>query len=286
VEFPDADTFAFDIALPAAALSGVVVDRETDQPLPKANVVAMSARPDPNAQFGTAAVSNAMTGADGRFRLDVEPGEYKVSARAEGYSGETLTLTVGDSGASDVRLALGRGLSIRGGVVDARGQRVGGIRVGAVTTDVDSPRWAGMATSMPDGTYEIAGLAAGAFNLVAQSELGFFALRPSVAAGTSDVTLALRRGGRVVVTVRGPDGAPARGAFATVRRVSGTVAWGIGALMPTDAHGNAELNVPVGAVEVRVTKEGGLEGFATVVVTEGATTPAEVTLAPRKASGP
>jgi len=286
VEFPDADTFAFDIALPAAALSGVVVDRETDQPLPKANVVAMSARPDPNARFGTAAVSNAMTGADGRFRLDVEPGEYKVSARADGYSGETLTLSVGDMGASDVRLALGRGLSIRGRVVDARGQGIGGLRVGAVTGDVDSPRWGGAATSMADGTYEIAGLAAGEFNLVAQSELGFFAVRAGVAAGTSDATLTLRRGGRVVVTVLGPDGAPVRGASASVRRVSGTVAWGIGAMMQTDMRGNTEINVPVGSVEIRATMEGGLEGFATVAVTEGATIPVEITLAPRQKSGP
>jgi hypothetical protein len=145
-----------------------------------------------------------------------------------------------------------------------------------------------MAMSMPDGTFEIAGLAAADFNLVAQSELGYFALRPGVSAGSSDVALTLRRGGRVVVTVLGPDGAPVRGASASVRRVSGTVAWGIGAMMQTDARGNTEINVPVGSVELRATKEGGLEGFATVAVSEGATMPVEITLAPRKApsSGP
>jgi hypothetical protein len=286
VEFPDADTFAFDIALPAAVVAGLVVDRETDQPLPKANVVAMSARPDPNSRFGTAAVSNAISAADGRFRLEVEPGEYKLSARAEGFSGETITVTVGESGSSDVRLALSRGLSIRGRVVDARGQGLGSLRIGAVTGDVENPRWGGMAMSMPDGTFEIAGLAAGDFTLSASSELGFFALRPGVAAGTADVTLTLRRGGRVVVSALGPDGAPVRGASASVRRVSGTVAWGIGAMMPTDARGNTELNVPVGSVELRVTKEGGLEGFATVAVSEGATIPVEVTLAARKETSP
>jgi len=286
VEFPDADTFAFDIALPTAALSGIVVDRDTDQPVPKANVFAASTHPDPNARFATAAMANAVTGTDGRFRLEIEPGEYKVSARAEGFSAEVLTLNVGESGASDVRLALGRGLSIRGRVVDSRGQGVGSLRVGAVTGDLDSPRWGGAAISMPDGTFEIAGLAAGDFNLVAQSDLGFFGVRPGVTAGSSDVTLTLRRGGRVVVTVLGPDGTPARGAFTTVRRVSGVVAYGIGAMMPTDARGNTELNVPVGAVEVRATMEGGLEGFATVAVTEGAVIPAEISLAPRKTSGP
>ncbi|HZM51460.1 MAG TPA: hypothetical protein VFE68_13240, partial [Vicinamibacteria bacterium] len=121
--------------------------------------------------------------------------------------------------------------------------------------------------------------------LVAQSELGFFAIRPAVTAGTSDVTLTLRRGGRVVATVLGPDGNPVRGAFTIVRRVSGVVAQGIGATMPTDARGNTELSVPVGTVEVRATMEGGLEGVAIVTVPEGATVPLEITLAPSK-SGP
>jgi hypothetical protein len=282
VEFPDADTFAFDITLSAAALRGVVVDRETDRPLAKANVFAASADPDPNARFAALAMSNAMTGADGRFRLEVDPGEYQVSARAEGFGGETLTVNVGESGASDVRLALSRGLSIRGRVVDTRGQAVGGLRVGAVTDDPQNPRWGGMAMSMPDGTFEIAGLPAGEVNLVAQSELGFFALRPHVSAGTSEVTLTLRRGGRIAVTVLGPDGAPERGAFAAAPRVSGMAAAGITGLQ-TDGRGNTELNVPVGTVEVRVTQEGGLEGFATVPVSEGATIPVEITLAPRKA---
>jgi protocatechuate 3,4-dioxygenase beta subunit len=279
VEFPDADSYAFDIALPVASIAGIVIDRETEQPLPKANVFAISARTDPNSRFGTPSSANAVSGADGRFRLDVEPGEYKLSARADGFSGETVTVDVAESGTGDVRLALSRGLSIRGRVVDARGQGLGGMRVGAVTGDLESARWGGAAMSLPDGAFEIGGLSSGDFNLVAQSDLGFFALRPSVAAGTSDVTLTLRRGGRVAVSVVGPDGAPAAGAFASVRRVSGVVALGLSSMMRTDARGNTELSVPVGSVEVRVTKEGGLEGLATVAVSEGVTVPVEVTLA-------
>jgi hypothetical protein len=57
-------------------------------------------------------------------------------------------------------------------------------------------------------------------------------------------------------------------------------------MMQTDAHGNTELNVPVGAVEIRANREGGLEGVATVAVSEGATVPVEVTLAPRKETPP
>jgi hypothetical protein len=138
-----------------------------------------------------------------------------------------------------------------------------------------------MDMALADGAFEIVGLAAGDYNLVAQSDLGMFALRPRVAAGTQDVTLTLRPGGRVIVSVVGEDGAPVKGALASVRQVSGIVAIGIGG-MPTDARGNAELSVPVGTVEIRAGKEGGLEGTGTVAVPEGATVPLEIRLAPRK----
>jgi hypothetical protein len=224
--------------------------------------------------------SGAITGADGRFRLDVEPGEYKLSARAQGFTGDPVTVTVGESGTSDVRLALTRGTSIRGRVVDARGQGVAGLPVMAAQADGDGSRFGGMAMTLGDGTFEIGGLGSGSYTLSSQSELGLFALRPGVAAGSDDVTLTLRRGGRALVTVLGPDGAPVRGAFASVRRVSGIVTGGMGG-MPTDARGNTELTAPVGAVEIRAGKDE-LEGAVTVNVSEGATVAAEIRLAPHK----
>jgi hypothetical protein len=158
--------------------------------------------------------------------------------------------------------------------------------VAASTLDAEAPRWGGMAISMADGTFEIGGLAAGDFNLVAESELGFFGLRASVAAGATDVTLILRRGGRIAVRVLDPNGAPVRDAFASARRVSGITVPTVGATVPTDARGNTEISVPTGSVELRVTKEGGLEASAIVTVSEGVTIPVEVTLTPRKETPP
>jgi len=68
--------------------------------------------------------------------------------------------------------------------------------------------------------------------------------------------------------------------------VSGTTVPAMGAGVPTDARGNTEISVPAGSVELRVTKEGGLEASAIVTVSEGATIPVEVTLGPRKEMPP
>ena len=284
LEIPDAEAFAFDIALPVASLSGIVVDGETEQPVPHAAVMATPIRTGPSGRADAFGAS-AMVGADGRFRLEVEPGEHNLSARAEGYGNQSQTVSVADSGVADVRVTLSRGLSIRGRVTDVGGRPLGGLRVAAVAGDAEKPRFGGITQSLPDGTFEIGGLAAGAYGLIAQSDLGLFALRPAVSAGAEGVALTLRRGGRVIVTAIGPDGAPVRGAFATVRSVSGMVAWGIGGLVGTGDQGVVEMVVPVGTVDLHVTM-GGLTGSATVGVAEGVAVPIEVRLAPKEARAP
>jgi hypothetical protein len=284
LEIPDAEAFAFDIALPVASISGIVVDGDTDQPVPQAMVTATPNRAGTGGRadaFG----ANAVAGVDGRFRLEVEPGEHKLTVRSQGYGTENQTVSVADSGSAEVRVSLSRGLAIRGRVTDASGGPLGGLRVAAVAGDVEKPRMGGFTQSLPDGTFEIGGLAAGAYGLIAQSELGLFALRPAVSAGAEGVALTLRRGGRVVVTAIGPDGAPVSGAFATVRNVSGMPAWGIGGGV-SDRQGVLEMAVPAGTVALHVGTESGLEGSATVGVAEGVAVPVEVRLATKEASAP
>jgi large repetitive protein len=287
VEIPDADSFTLDLALPAATLAGIVVDRETDQPIPRAAVFAATTQAATGDRQAPSSSVMGPTGTDGRFHFEVDPGEYRLTVRAEGYGGEPLTVTASESGTSDLRLTLTRGLSIRGRIVDARGQPVGGLRVGALPAEKDSSMLGGGAQSMADGTFDVSGLTAGLYNLLStQTELGLTAFRAGVSAGTSDVTLTLRRGGRVLISVVGPDGAPASGARAVVSRIGGAVALGTSMVATTDERGNAELPVPVGSLEVRVTKEGGLSGTAVVSVGEGAAVPVAVTLAPRKVNPP
>jgi hypothetical protein len=284
-EFPDADSFTLDLALPGATLAGIVVDRETDQPIPRAAVIAYTTQPATGDRPGPSSSMIAPTGADGRFHFEVDPGEYKLTARAEGYGGEPLTVTASESGSSDLRMALTRGLSIRGRIVDMRGQGAPGLQIRAIGREGDG-RSGGGTTATADGTFEVSGLTTGSYNLVStQPELGLYAFRAGVSAGTSDVTLTLRGGGRLLISVVGPDGAPVSGARATVSRVGGEVAFGLSLSAGTDERGNAELPVPVGSLEVRVTKEK-LGGTAVVSVGEGAAVPVSVTLAPPKVNPP
>jgi hypothetical protein len=278
VEFPDADTFALDLDFASTPLSGIVVDQETDRPIPRASVFAALREPKAGAPSGTSATS----GVDGRFQLEVEPGEYRVSARAEGYGSHNVTVSVAASGASDVRLALSRGLAIAGRVVGNRGQPMGGAFVTASTVDARANPGGGGGMALADGSFEISGLAAGEYNLLARADLGLslFGLRAGVTAGTRDATLTLRPGGRILLRVLGPDGGPVPAAIATVFRVSGASVSGIGARGPADGQGPFELLAPAGAVELRVMKDK-LLGTASVNLAEGGTAEVEVRMAPR-----
>jgi hypothetical protein len=105
-----------------------------------------------------------------------------------------------------------------------------------------------------------------------------------VAAGTDDVAVTLRPGGRLELLVRGPGGEPVAGAFPRVVKVSGatvSVPW-LGGRSPSDASGRVELGVPAGALEVEVDAQKGKASLR-VDVTEGARLSREVVLeAPRE----
>jgi hypothetical protein len=224
------------------------------------------------------------TGADGRFVLELEPGEYNLATHAEGYASESSEVTVGAGGASDIRLTLSRGGLISGRLVDVGGRPVGGVYIGARGKDSnDRPLWSGGAPTLPDGTFQLAQLTAGTYTLTAQSSDGRFAMRRGVAPGQKDITLTLRPGGRVQLVVRGPDGAPAEGARAGVSQIDG-MEGGMGGGPETNVQGATELSVPAGQLELQAGKDT-LEGRTTVTVPPGGTVPAEITLA-EKAAGP
>jgi hypothetical protein len=267
-DIPDADAYTLDLTFAGATLSGIVVDRETDQPVPRAHVYALPKKPDTGRPGG----SGGETGEDGRFQFDVEPGDYRVSASAESYSRVEAETSVAGGGASDIRLALVRGLMLQGKVVDGHGNGVGGLSIAAVALGADGrPAGGGGAMTLPDGTFQIAGLHAVPHRVIARSDVGMFGVREGVRPGDKDVVVTLRRGGRVAVRVLGPDGQPVGGAFA------GADGMGMGA--NSDAQGVAEVMVPAGTTEIRVRKDR-LEGRVTVTVAEGGTAAAEVQLAP------
>jgi carboxypeptidase family protein len=251
VDVPDADTYTLDVAFATATLPGVVLDKDTQKPISRAQV---SASPKGPRQTGG---SSARTGDDGRFQLELEPGDYRVRASADDYGSAEADTSVGTAGGNDVTLTLGRGLSVSGRVVDSRGRGIGGLPVMARGQTAG-----GYATTRQDGTFSMAGLTAGRYSLSARSEQGAFAVAAGVMAGDKDVVLTLRPGGRVTVRVLGLDGQPVEGAQVFAPEVS--------SFATTGATGTAELAVPAGRTALHVSKER-LDADATVEVGEGGT---------------
>jgi hypothetical protein len=102
-EVPDADSHLVDFALVGVIVSGTVIDQETDEPVREASISAVRLDAEGEAQ------PRARSGPDGRFTLELEPGEYRLAATGERYNVESLAITVGETGVSDLRLGLVKG---------------------------------------------------------------------------------------------------------------------------------------------------------------------------------
>ena len=269
VQIPDVEAHSLEIAFSGVPVTGIVVDKDTDQPVPLAFVSA-APRDKDAPRSGT-----AQTGADGRFQLDAEPGEYTLSARAEGYGVAKIDATVVASGLSDARLELEKGLEIKGRVVDARGQGVSGVAVAARAGESDH----GGTQTLPDGSFRISGLAAKPYNLCAGTDLAGYTVRMGLSPGGADITLTLRPASRIRLLVKGPDGLPLPKAWAYVTKLAGAFinVPSMGGRGPTDSTGVMEIPTPAGALEIEVRNETH-KGTAQVSVGEGATATSEVTL--------
>ena len=267
-EVPDADAFTLDLAFAGVIVSGVVVDKETEAPVGYASVFARPMKPDATPRGG-----GGNAGPDGRFQIEVEPGDYMLGAnfRDSDYGQAETEVRIGDSGLSDLRLALPKAVGIAGTVADAAGRGVSGIELRAVPPDDRGAAYPWSSSqSLADGSFRVTGLNPGTYTLVAQSDVGTFAVRPGVATGAKNVGLVLQPGGRVAVTVEGPDGQPVAGAWPAVSNVNGVFVGWVGRATATGPQGVTELLAPAGTVIVKVGKEK-LNGFATVSVSLGET---------------
>jgi hypothetical protein len=269
IEVADVESQTADLEYAAASLSGIVVDAETEAPVARASVFA---RP---VVIGTVGGASAVTGADGRFSLDVDPGEFRLRASAEGYAEEPTTVTVGESAAADVRLPLSRGARLRGRVVGSQGRPAPGEWVIALDENDDTVSVA--AESSLDGVFEFSALRPGSYRLAAGSPLSGFGILAGISPGAVDVVLRLSPGGRIRVRVKGADGAPIADAFVTVRSVNGVAVSLLGAGGRTGADGTAEIDSPAGAIEIEARKDK-LSGRGQTNVAAGSLAAAEVTL--------
>jgi hypothetical protein len=229
-----------------------------------------------------------MAGPDGRFVLEVAAGECLLSTQLEGYAATAVRLEVPESGANDVRLALSRGLTIGGRVIDAGGRGVAGAHVW-IRPDREGGQGTppelvshGFARSEADGRFVIGGLSDVHHDVSAGHDAAGYAFSSGIEAGTSDLVLRLLPGGRVRVLVRAPDGSPAAGALVSVRAVDGRHVFSLPAR--TDAAGVAEVAAPAGRAEIHV-GHGTARGSVSLVIGPGQTVPAEIRLEPAPGPG-
>jgi protocatechuate 3,4-dioxygenase beta subunit len=243
IEIPDGDSFALDIVIPGASASGVVVDRESGEPLYPASVRAFPA---------SGQAVGADTRPDGQFEIDLDPGRYPFQASAPGHAKQRVDVSVEASGARDLKLALARGGTLEGTVLDAAGRPVPGLQVSASTGEGADYEGLHGFQSLGDGSFVIEGLAERPYNVFAGNELAGFGLVPQVSPGASNVVLSLQPGGRLRTTVRGADGAPAPGAAVRVDRVGGFVVSSSVLGCVTGPDGRCEMATPQGSIRLRV----------------------------------
>jgi hypothetical protein len=274
VTIPETDVFTLDLEYGGASIAGRVVDADTGAPISGANT---GARPkESRRQPGSAWMT---TGADGTFTFEVEPGSYTLSANAEGYGAKELPLSVGPEGRRDVVVALSKGAQIRGVVRDFQGRTAGSVRVAAVVDDPDPVPPSGVTsgtTSLPDGTFVIATLPPGRYNVLAYDPLRGFAFAPGIAAGAENAGLTLHPGGTIEVLVRDESGTAVSAAIVAVIAIEGRKVRGIQSI--TDGEGRLELEALSGNLLLKSVKGDELEGLAGVVVRPGARAPVEIVL--------
>jgi hypothetical protein len=198
--------------LPAAHVSGRVLDRETRAPVAGAVV-----------SWGKSVSST--TGPDGAFRLGAVPhGGADLAVRAPGYARRNHRVDLPPTGRDGVEILLRPGASIAGTVFGADGKPCAGANLD-VATVFDAPMTGEMAipfdvdgaVSKEDGTYVVNGLPAGRKLRVSARTEG--CMSTPVAAGPLEkgateegVDLRLEPAAAVLVTVVDGKGSPVAGA--------------------------------------------------------------------------
>ncbi|MEO8359674.1 MAG: carboxypeptidase-like regulatory domain-containing protein [Vicinamibacteria bacterium] len=189
-----ADT-SIELVIPVGRLSGLVVDEASGLPL-ESTVELQRTTPATTGGAGGLMRLNTTTDSSGRFTFaDLEPVDYKITARRSGYESLTQTTKPNEAG-EDVRLALKRGSGLS---IEARDAQMGFglrslfVRVQEGTNDA----FTGPVTLDADGKGEIPGLPPGSYAVNAQTP-GYAPVHiPNVMAPSTVLRLAFTPGGAV-----------------------------------------------------------------------------------------
>jgi protocatechuate 3,4-dioxygenase beta subunit len=268
IEIPDVESHELEIELGGTAVSGVVLEQDTERPLQGARLSFMPTK-------GGGVVSGE-SGGDGRFQVDLEPGSYRVDAFVPEFAAAHLEVEVPTTG--EMRVLLTRGSSLDGKVTDEAGRGVGGVAVSAFGSQPEAT--SGFpARTLPDGSFHLTGLSASAYTVFADAGAsGRFGSVFGVRPGEKPVQLVLRPAARVSVRLVGPDGKPVSGAHAQVEQVDGSRLFYGGGASESDAGGVIDMIVPAGQLQIRAMKDK-LMGTGQVAASAGNVSQLDVQLA-------
>ncbi|HLL02683.1 MAG TPA: carboxypeptidase regulatory-like domain-containing protein [Myxococcaceae bacterium] len=258
--------------LPAGIVEGFVVDAR-GQPAAGAEVQLAGFMPQ-----------SVLTGAGGGFSVEVEAGEYLVSARRGSEAGaleRPLTVSAGRT-VRDVRLKLGQAAAVEGRVVASGTQAaVAGARVDVSPYGRSGD--SGRTVTDEEGRFSVGALAPGSYDVVVSAQ-GFSTLtRRGLTVGSGErfsLELALTGTGAVEGEVRDGQGQPVVGVS-----VTGGSRWSMAmgdaaAESRTDSEGRYRLeSLELGPFLLTARREGAQAGVSQQVeIIEGVTTRVDFTL--------
>jgi len=210
---PDEDDARVDLSLPmGTTVAAVVRDKATGKAIPQP-LVEFRRSSDKLAR-----PTRIRSGADGRVTLDLDADDYIVSAAAAGY--EPATLEVGVSGTKrfDLNVELAPAAFISGRLADCDPNE--GLFAEIVVVSEDGLERADLLPS--DGcAFRSGRLTREIYSVVGGNEVRGWGVVTGIAAGTTDLQLAMVEPGRLDLTVQGADGQIQPGTLATVSLVDG-----------------------------------------------------------------
>lgn len=188
-----------DIALPAASVSGYVTDGGTGEPIEGASVQAETSR-----ETGALGMKGTSTDSRGFYTLDeVDPGNYPITARKEGYQFKTQAVSVGSSPVeASFTLVRGAGLLIR--AADGQtGLPLKGLSVLALSAS-GSVAFSGPVSLDSEGKGEISSLVPGTYSVFVFSQGYAPRSLPLVNAPSPTLAITMTLGGRVEIRTDAP----------------------------------------------------------------------------------